>query len=245
MTTRSSIKRALGALSNDIAFPATPPLVEAVAARIAAKPAAPPARWRMLAIAAAVTVALVAVVPSSRQAVANLLGIGPLEITQVAELTPASTLRSLGRLTTLEAAREATSFGLVGVDGVQPDAVFVDSTVPGSMVTLAYGSPADGWRLLITQLDGSTDHQLIRKEVGTGTVIQPVTVAGAPGVWIEGAPHTVMLLAADGEPRADAARLAGNTLVTTSNGVLVRIEADSTLSEAQAVAQRLVPDDQG
>lgn len=243
MTSHGSIERALGSLGNDIAFPTTPPLVEAVAARIAAQPAAPQPRWRMVAVAAAVAVALVAVIPSSRQAVAGLLGIGPLQITQVADLTPASTLRSLGRLTTLDAAREATSFGLVGVDGVQPDAVFVDGTVPGGMVTLAYGSPTDGWRLLVTQLDGSTDHQLIRKEVGAGTVIQPVTVAGAPGVWIEGAPHTVLLLAADGEHRADAARLAGNTLVTTSNGVLVRIEADTTLNDAKAVAERLVPID--
>ena len=54
-------------------------------------------------------------------------------------------------------------------------------------------------------------------------------------------PHTVVLLDAAGTPVHDAARLAGNTLLTTRHGVLVRIEADAPLAEAVRIAERLVP----
>ncbi len=93
----------------------------------------------------------------------------------------------------------AVSFDLLTVEDVEPDAVFLDTTVAGGMVTFAYGSPTDGWRLLVTQLDGAVDEELAVKEVGPGTTVEPVTVAGAAGVWIEGAPHTVVMLDADGQ----------------------------------------------
>ncbi|CAN5363498.1 MAG: hypothetical protein ACR2JP_08620 [Acidimicrobiia bacterium] len=243
MTAHDALGSMLDSLRSEIVFPTTPPLVEAVTDRIAAPPVPRRSPWRMVAAAAAIAVILTAVIPTTRRAVADLIGIGPLEITQVADLTPASTVRSLGQLTTLDDAAEAASFNLVGLNQVEPDAVFVDFTVPGGMVTLAYGSPTDGWRLLITQLDGTATEGLIGKEIGSGTEIQQVTVGGAPGLWIEGAPHTLVVLDTEGNPLRDRARLAGSTLVTTRHGVLVRIEADTTLAEALAVAERLVPVD--
>ncbi len=188
-------------------------------------------------MALAVTLGL----PPTRRAVADLLGIGPVRISQVAELSPAATVRPLGQLTTMDAAADAVSFDLLTVEDVESDAVFLDATVPGGMVTLAYGSATDGWRLLVTQLDGTVTSDLAAKEVGPGTTVEPVTVAGAPGLWIEGEPHTVVMLDADGEPLHDAARLAGDTLLTTRHGVLVRVEANAPLAEAVRVAERLVP----
>ena len=109
------------------------------------------------------------------------------------------------------------------------------------MVTLAYGSPTDGWHLLVTQLDGTTTEAIAAKELGPGTTIESVTVAGAAGLWIEGAPHTVVLLDSRRDAGARPARLAGDTLLTTRHGVPVRIEADAPLAEAVRIAERLVP----
>ena len=243
MTSRAALDAMLTDLGRHLAFPPAPPLVEAVADRLAGTPAggrpSPVRRWALVAAAAALVVAVA--LPAGRQAVAGLLGIGSVGVSPVSELTPATTLGALGRLTTLDAAAEAVGFEVLTVEGAEPDAVFVDTTVPGGMVTLAYGSPTDGWVLLVTQLTGSVEQELATKEVGPGTVVRAVTVDGAPGLWIEGAPHTVYLRDATGNPRPDSARLVGNTLLTTRHGVTVRLEADATAAEVAAVAERLEP----
>ncbi len=95
--------------------------------------------------------------------------------------------------------------------------------------------------LLVTQLDGTIDEALAVKEVGPGTTIEPVTVAGAIGVWISGAPHTWCSRRRRRCSVGRRARLAGNTLLTTRHGVPVRIEADAPLAEAVRIAERLVP----
>jgi hypothetical protein len=244
MTSRSAVAALLADLAPDVAFPATPPLVEVVADRIAGvEPLRPRRRlvWRVAAVAAVVAVVLTAGVPAARRAVADLLGLGPIGVSQVAHLTPAATVGDLGQLTTVAAASAAVDFDLVGLEGIEPDAVFLDTSVAGGMVTFAYGSPTEGWTLLITQFDGAIDEELARKETGPGTTIEPVTVAGAEALWISGAPHTLLLLDAAGEVRADEARLAGNTLLTTRHGVPVRIEADAPLGEVIRIAERLVP----
>ena len=244
MTSPSAIAALLTDLAPDVSFPATPPLVEAVADRIAGVEPVRQHRhlvWRVVAVAAVTAVVLTAGVPAARRAVADLLGLGPVGVSQVAHLTPAATVGDLGQLTTVAAASAAVDFDLVVLEGVEPDAVFLDTSVAGGMVTLAYGSPTEGWMLLVTQFDGAIDEELAMKEVGPGTTIEPVTVAGADGVWISGAPHTLLLRDAAGDVRPDEARLAGNTLLTTRHGVPVRIEADAPLAEVVRIAERLVP----
>ena len=244
MTSHAALATLLDDLSFDISYPPTPPLVDAVADRIAGTEPTVRHRgqwWRVAAVAAVVAVVLTAGVPFARRAVADLLGLGPVGISQVAHLTPATAMGDLGQLTTVESAAAAVGFDLVGLDGVDPDAVFLDTAVAGGMVTFAYGSPTEGWVLLVTQFGGAMEEELALKEVGPGTTVEPVTVAGAAGVWIEGAPHTVLLLDAAGDVRPDGARLAGNTLLTTRHGVPVRIEADAPLAEAVRIAERLVP----
>ena len=69
---------------------------------------------------------------------------------------------------------------------------------------------------------------------------QPVMVDGQLGLWLTG-PHAVSFLAADGQMVTDDPRLAGNTLVWSHDGVIVRIETDGDLDEALAIASSLAP----
>jgi hypothetical protein len=49
-------------------------------------------------------------------------------------------------------------------------------------------------------------------------------VNGAPGYWIEGAPHFFMYLDPSGKQIEDTYRTVGQTLVWTSDGITFRLE---------------------
>jgi hypothetical protein len=74
--------------------------------------------------------------------------------------------------------------------------------------------------------------------VGPNTKIETVTVAGSPGVWLEGAPHAVFLQPSpDGsQPVVDNIRLAGNTLLWYRDGVTYRLEAKVGKERALQIA---------
>lgn len=61
-------------------------------------------------------------------------------------------------------------------------------------------------------------------------------MAGAPGLWISGAPHVFWYLAPDGEFINESRRLVGDTLAWERDGVLYRIEGDITLERALEIA---------
>ena len=59
---------------------------------------------------------------------------------------------------------------------------------------------------------------------------------GGRGVWLEGAPHLLVVPDARGQFRQDRVRLAGNVLLWEQNGLLLRLEGAFSRDEALAIA---------
>ena len=111
-----------------------------------------------------------------------------------------------------------------------PDAVYAR----GEVVTLLYGSP-DRVRLLVTEIGHSVlAPELAKKIVAATTNTRFADIPGStgPGIWIEGAPHIVVL--ADAPPR-----LVGNTLVWVQEGRTLRIEGAAELDDALRIAKSM------
>lgn len=231
-------------LGSDVAFPATPDLAEAVTARL---PSRPPARaprrlLRIATVAVALVVALVVALPGPRRAVADLLGIGGVSIAILPELpaVPAAS-EFTGEPASLEEAQSAVKFELLVPEAAgPPDLVFLDQSIAGGLVTLAYSSGDGTYGLVITQMSGQTDMGLLEKAVGPEGSVTVVSVGGDSGFWVEG-DHVLFVLDPSGEIREDRARLVGNTLLFVRDGVTARIESGLDLARALAVAESLVP----
>jgi len=194
--------------------------------------------WRIAAAVAAAALVLLAF-PGPRQAVANLFRIGAVTLTVVDDLPTAAVEREpSGLLVTVEKAQDEVGFLVLKLDS-DPDAVYLDLSVPGGMVTLGYGAHDGGYSLLITQLLATTDEQAVMKLLTPGTSVEPVTVEGEPGFWIEGDPHVVILFDQDGDLIEDSARLAANTLLYIVGDRTVRIEGGLSLDQALEIAAAL------
>jgi hypothetical protein len=150
----------------------------------------------------------------------------------------------LGRRVSLAEARETVGINVLVPQRLgDPDAVFVGRQPTGGRVTLMYRPRADlpedgntGVGLLVTLFRGTTDTAFVEKQVGPETSVRPITVEGAPGMWIEGAPHTVAYLDADGRLVPDTLRLAGNALIWQLGEITLRLESRLPLTPSLDVA---------
>ena len=109
--------------------------------------------WRPLAIALAVLVVALAAalaVPSARSAILRFLGIEGVTVQRVDRLPQAAPLGTLGDRTTMAAARRRVGFRPLLPDGKRPDAVYLDTAIPGDAVVLRYG-PERRPRLVVTE----------------------------------------------------------------------------------------------
>jgi len=245
------LERALRELGSRYPYPPTPNLAVAVRLRIVARPAAPVGRlslWRdprRLALAAAIVLVLVgaaAVInPTTRDAIAHFFHVRGVVVSRVSpppSLSPVTPL-NLGRRTTMADAQSAVSFTIrVPAELGAPDAVYLDSEVPGGEVALAYaprpGIPLvkqTGLGVLITEFRGDLIPGFLSKEVGPSTTLEETSVTGDPGWWIAGEPHLVFVQVG-GTDQQVSLRMAANTLIWEHGGVTYRIE--SSLSKAGA-----------
>jgi hypothetical protein len=245
------LERALRGLGSRYPYPPTPNLALAVRRRIVARPVAP-ARpltlWgdpRRLALAAAVVLVLVGtallVNPTTRDAIAHFFHVRGVIVSRVSTLPSLSpvTPLNLGRRTTMADAQSAVSFPIaVPPELDAPDAVYVDSEVPGGEVALAYtprpGIPLvkqTGLGVLVTEFRGDLIPGFLAKEVGPSTTLEETSVNGDPGWWIAGEPHLVFVQVS-GTDQQVSLRMAANTLIWEHGGVTYRIE--SSLSKADA-----------
>jgi hypothetical protein len=220
-----------------VEYPPTPDLWPDVDARLdVATGSSHRARWWLVA-AAAVIVVLAVALPGPRAAIADLLGLGAVQISVVDGLPEAVSLRDpTGEKLTAEAARDLLAYPIL-TPGEEPAFVYVDAV--GGIATAAYRPGPGGYGLLITQFPAGTDEFAVQKLIGPGTSITPVVVGGTEGFWVEGDPHVVVLLDADGNVIQDEARLAGNTLLFERDGVTIRIEGNLDLGRALEIAARL------
>ena len=150
----------------------------------------------------------------------------------------------LGRRVSLAEAREAVDINVLVPQRLgSPDEVYVGREPAGGRVTLVYEPDAElpedentGVGMLVTLFRGSTEPDFVRKEVGPGTEVRPITVEGAPGMWIAGAPHTVFYVDQNGQLFPDSLRLAGNVLIWQVGEVTLRLESRLDLDPSLEVA---------
>ena len=122
-----------------------------------------------------------------------------------------------------------------GSDGFsEPDAVYVDQSVPGGVVFFLYGSRDRPTALLSQFPAGSV---FAHKSVGPGSTVEEVEVDGARGYWIEGAPHQFVFEDVRGRMRHESLRLATNTLVWEREGITLRLEGELERDQAIRVAE--------
>ena len=264
----AAVERALVEVGARLAFPPTPDLSVAVRARLAAGPPRRPAVWAalgsrprlaMLLAGAAVMLlaALLGVSPGARDAVADWLGMRGVRFFSTAETPtvsptpPAASTRSallVGTRVSLETARERVAFPirLPALPGLEaPDEVYLNTAPAGGLVSLLYeprpGLPAardTGIGLLLTQFRGTAE-PFIQKGLPAGARLEPVSVGGARGYWIEGAPHVLIYRDERGAVHEERARLAGNTLLWERDGITYRLETALARDDAIAVAVSL------
>ena len=209
---------------------------------------------RALAAAAAVLVLVpaagAAAFPGARNDVLEWLGLRHTEVRRTPTPpppAPAPTGLDLGRRTTLaEAARQVGFVPLVPAGLGAPDAVRVARLGAATRVTLVYrprrALPAlRGARagLLVTQVRGSLEGNLLRKVAGPGTVIRRVRVDGHDGLVFSGAPHVYLYLDPAGQILEDRPWLAGNTLVLERDDAVIRLEAAAPPSALERLATTL------
>src|SRR4051812_383693 len=209
----------LRALAAELEWPATPDLATSVRPRLERGRQLP---WRPLAIALAVLVVALAAalaVPSARSAILRFLGIEGVTVQRVEKLPQAAPLGTLGDRTTMAAAGRRVGFRPLLPDGERPDAVYLDTAIPGGAGGPRYG-PKRRPRLVVTEYrTGNFD--VVKKYAGFPTDVRSVTVAGEPGVWIGGA-HVVEL-------GPTPPRLSAPSLIWLRRRLTLRVEARVTL----------------
>jgi hypothetical protein len=258
----TELEHALVRLGSELDFPETPDVASAVRRRLDRPQRRSRLRLpetRTLAVAFAVLLAVagaVLAVPPARSAILDFLGLRGATIERVETLPelPAGAGRlDLGRPVSLEEAQESAEFdvlvpGLLG----EPANVFYSASVPGGRISLIYRPGDDvpasrytGVGLLVTEFRGDLTPDLVGKLVDGGARVEPVTVGGQPGFWIEGGPHFFFYRDPRGDIAEDTMRLAGNTLLFERGTTLVRLEGSRELprDRALAIAESFAPSD--
>ncbi|HEX6061505.1 MAG TPA: hypothetical protein VF001_05500 [Candidatus Limnocylindria bacterium] len=155
----------------------------------------------------------------------------------------------LGVLVSLDEAKARAGYAVVmPTDPAlgMPDQVYLRATPTSTAVSLVYTqragiptSPQAGVAAIVTEFSGATvDEQFFGKVIDPSTTVETVTINGQPGFWIQGTPHFFFYRPA-GNPAAveqETLRLAGNTLIWTQGGLLLRLEAQVNQATALRIA---------
>ena len=246
----------LAATASRIEWPEPTDLRARVRTQIAERPVATRRLWQWRAVyAGAALIVVVAATltfsPTTRRAVADLLGIGSVRIT-FADRVPTPTIGTeyeFGRAVTLAEARELADFPVPEPNDVtlgSPDAVFYDEGTPrGGQVALVYGerpglpAPAGGAAVVFTVFpaDLSTG-EFFKKVVAGGTTVAGTDVAGVPAYWLEGEPHLFYYEDPAEGATPEEVRLVGNVLLWEADDLTLRLEVgDLTLERALEIAR--------
>ena len=187
----------------------------------------------------AVAVGALFAVPQTRGAILEFFHLRGVTIERVEELPTVSVQTGLGTFLgdklTLAEARERADFDVVVPEALgEPDEVYFQSEPPsGGMVSFLYGS-SDDPRALFTQFAARVD-EVIFKKVSADAKVEPVTVDGQPGYWLEGA-HFFSYLDRHGTMQSEQVRLSGNVLLWERGTRTLRLEADISKEEALRIA---------
>ena len=236
---------ALADLAGAVEFPPTPDM----RLRIADRQAGVPRRRFFSPLPRALVLALIGLLVLAAAAAALVLSVPGLRLTLVpSQPTTSVSVDPLGTRLALGAAVPVDEVANLAPDALGPpdEAYVIDD---GAITSLVYaagdGLPElDGTDigLLIQAFDGALDREQVEKLVGeVGVSVTAVSVDGADGYWIEGPPHLLRYLGPDGEARAEATRLVGDTLVWERDGTLYRIESGLGIDETLRIAETIEP----
>ena len=232
-------------LADAVDFPPTPDLRRRIAERLAA-----PRRRRWFApVPRAIVLALIGLLALAAATVALVIGVPGLRLTLVPTqpttslaADPLGTRLALGADVAVDEVADLAP-GALG----PPDEAYVigDRAITSLVYAAGDGLPElDGTAigLLIQAFDGALDREQVEKlVVEVGVSVTAVSVDGADGYWIAGPPHLLRYLGPDGEARAEATRLVGDTLVWERDGTLYRIESGLGLVETRRIAETIEP----
>jgi hypothetical protein len=228
----NGLEQRLHDLGAELAYPPQPDLAPTVLARLDRRPFP----WRRAAIVAfaviAIAVAAAFAVPQARTALLRWFHIRGATVERVQTLPPAverSDAAGLGRPVSRAQAERELGFRLAlpSLGGAHPR-VYVLEGALATVILHAYGKP-----VLLSEFR-PTELAVLKKLVGAKAIVEPVTVDGAPGLWLEGPPHTLTYFGRQGEFREKTVRIHGNVLLWTRGRLTLRLEG--RLSKAQALA---------
>jgi hypothetical protein len=227
----AELEQRLRALGAEAAWPPTPDLAASVAERLAGAPSVEErglwarffdtrrsrGRRRRLLAAAFAALLLVPAAAAFGDDLLEWLGLRSVEVRREPALPPGArrpALDDLGaRVTLAEAARRARFAPVVPERLGAPEEV----RVRGGVVTLVY----DGGALLLAELRGALDRDLVRKIAGPGTRVQQLP---GGGLFFSGRDHVYLYLRPDGSVAQGRPFLAGNTLLVERGDLLLRLE---------------------
>lgn len=254
MTQVSRLESMLSSLGDSIDWPTpSPHLSTRVVARIESESrTARHSGWRRLAIATAAVVVVTGLMvfsPSVRQAVADLFSAAGIRIGITSDPAPtAGADLDLGEPIDLDDIGQVVEFSVripTGDDPGPPDGVYL--TDDGQITLVWSGSQrlpaADDTdvALLLAQRRAYDLQDFAEKAIGAETEVRSLSVEEHPALWIEGAPHTLTLLDADGTRVEETTRLAANVLLWEAYGVNHRLETTGDLQSALAIVEKLEP----
>jgi len=245
------LERTLGELGERLAYPRAD-LWPAVRQRISRGPSRRLWAWPRLAPVAVTLGVILLVVLALSPAGIRIFSLPGVQIFQ-SKATPspapkptASAALTFGIPTTLDQARrEGSGVILAPTDPAlgAPDEVYIDGASTLKRVTLVYrsrpGIPVSatvGASALVTEFLGTVDQNVMGKVVGPDTTLEQVTVDGAQGFWLAGAPHQFFYRDAYGNFIQETLRLAENTLIWERNGTIYRLEAQVSKVDALRIA---------
>jgi hypothetical protein len=129
----------------------------------------------------------------------------------------------------------------LGFDGVRIERRPLDDvpTTADSLERPGVGTIANagGRDVLVSAFVGTLDNPALGKTLGTGSDVTEVMVDGALGLWIDGAPHEVSFLDADGVIVFEG--FAGDTLLWQDGPLIRRLEGFDDVRDAVAYAVSL------
>ena len=185
-------------------------------------------RWVWAAVGTLVI--LVALIPGTRQAVANLFQEAGVRIGFIQQ-TPSDLGRDLqlGDPVTLSEAASRVEFEVGYPELLGPPE---ETYFEAGLVSMLWEGP-----ILLTQRAISTSFG--EKLIAPDTSVTDVQLAGGTALWIEGAEHSFTYLDEQGNRIEASARLAGNTLLWQRGGVDHRLELADGLDRAVAIAESM------
>jgi len=125
-----------------------------------------------------------------------------------------------------------------------PDEAYVGQPPQGGRVSLVYRARSDlpgiadtDIGLLLQEFRGGIEAGFFGKGVPPGSRVEPATINGAPGYWIEGGLRFFVYRDVNGVTQTETTRVAGNTLLWERDGVVYRLESSLPREAAIRIAE--------